>query len=51
MLLGAVSAGGGSVIGSARFAFGCLARPVYQRLLTEAGITAVSLIFFFALVL
>lgn len=42
MLVGVTVDGSTSVLNQARFAFGCLARPVYQRLLTQNNITLVS---------
>ncbi|CAL8464737.1 g4272 [Coccomyxa elongata] len=38
MLVGVVVDGTTSLLDQARFAFGCLARPVYQRLLTQSNI-------------
>ena len=42
MLVGVTVDGSTGVLNQARFAFGCLARPVYQRLLTQNNITLVS---------
>ncbi|EIE22924.1 hypothetical protein COCSUDRAFT_64043 [Coccomyxa subellipsoidea C-169] len=41
MLVGVTVDGSTSVLNQARFAFACLARPVYQRLLTQKNITLV----------
>lgn len=42
MLVGVVADGTTSLLDQARFAFGCLARPVYQQLLTQSNIVLVS---------
>jgi hypothetical protein len=43
MLVGVRTSNGDSVLAAARFALGCLARSVHQRLLTQASIMAVTL--------